>query len=394
MHSPPISHLVFRTHPPLIYLFGFHHPGFSLYVPLSSSFSFFGCVPDRGFLLSPFSLVFCQRNTCCRILPSRIAEFSCLLNLFTTLNVSFPLSSITSLQPYCTSVHSGRSHSFPSSRVSVSLLTQHVHACTQLQERQEPFTVKLFQYNQALSLFPPIDDNFIPSLSPFKVTPFYRRGPRVTRWIGLPRFLPTTISLLLSHMVPFIPYSCVRIIPKSSQSCHVSISFRIVPRCLPASETLPVRYKMRWRLVSTKKRGMYSKLYRKGITEGPRCPAQSERKGLILEKIGAHPAVLVLRRVIERARRTRLHTYIMGRAGTRGISYPLHIRPGRSQRGGQIIRIRTFSAGSEPTQERPPKPFDLISSRFLDIFDVARLIGLLVLPKVEGIVEQEPDLYY
>ena len=122
----------------------------------------------EGFVLLPFSLVcFCQRDTCCRILfLCRITKFSCLLNLLTTLNYFIPaLFHHIFTQPHCISIHSHRSRSFPSSWVSVSLPTQCVYACTQLQERQESFIVQLFQYIQTLSHFPPnIDGNFIPSL--------------------------------------------------------------------------------------------------------------------------------------------------------------------------------------------------------------------------------------
>ena len=102
----------------------------------------------EGSMLSPFSLVcFCQRDTCCRI-----AEFSCLLNLLTTLNYFIPaLSHHIFTQPHCISIHSHHSPSFPSSWVSVSLPTQCVPARTRLQGRQESFTVQLFQYIQALS---------------------------------------------------------------------------------------------------------------------------------------------------------------------------------------------------------------------------------------------------
>jgi len=126
-------------------------------------------VPDQDLMLSSFSLVcFCQRDTCCCILfLYRIAELSCLLNLLTTLIYFIPaLFRHMFTQPHGTSTHSHSSRSFPSSRVSVSLPTRHVHACTQLQERQETFTVQLFQYIQAPSRFSPIDGNvnFIPSL--------------------------------------------------------------------------------------------------------------------------------------------------------------------------------------------------------------------------------------
>ena len=137
---------------------------------------------------------------------------------------------------------------------------------------------------------------------------------------------------------------------------------------------------------------MCSKLYCKGIIGGPRFPAQAER--LLFERTQAYPAVLIQRRVIERARRTRLCTRIVGRAGTRGMFHPLPIRPRLAQRRSQFIRIRTFSAGSEPTQQRPPKPFDFISARLLEVLKVTRLIGLLVLLKVERVIEQESDLCY
>lgn len=73
---------------------------------------------------------------------------------------------------------------------------------------------------------------------------------------------------------------------------------------------------------------------------------------------------------------------------------PLPIRPRLAQRGGQFIRIRTFSAGSESTQQCPPKPFYLVGLGFLNLLDVARLIGLLVLPEVKCVVEQESDFCY
>ena len=139
VHIPSTSHLVVRTDPPLIYPFSFHHLGFPRYAypPITLLF----CLATfliKGFMLSLFSLVcFCQRDTCCRI-----AEFSCLLNLLMTLNYFIPaLFHHIFTQPHCISIHSHRSRSFPSSWVSVPLPTQRVYACTQLQERQESFTV-------------------------------------------------------------------------------------------------------------------------------------------------------------------------------------------------------------------------------------------------------------
>jgi len=138
-----------------------------------------------------------------------------------------------------TSTHSHCSHSFPPSRASVSPHNACTHA-TRFRERQESFTVQLFQYIQAPSHFPPIDDSFIPSVfycfSPSsKITPFYRHGLRVTCWISLPRPLSTTISLFTYELLfpqPylffhfFLPFLCsrVRVLPKRSQLCHVSIS--------------------------------------------------------------------------------------------------------------------------------------------------------------------------
>ena len=161
-------------------------------------------------MFPPFSfLCSYQRDTCCCILLlCRIAEFSCLSNLLTTVNCFIPaLFHHIFTKPHRTPTHSHCSRSFPFSWVPVSLLTQHVHARTQLQERQGiihrstvsvyPGTFTLPTNRRQLRPFP--SPRFSPS---FKVTPFHRRGPRVTCWISLPRLLPTTISL--SHMIPLI----------------------------------------------------------------------------------------------------------------------------------------------------------------------------------------------
>ena len=143
--------------------------------------------------------------------------------------------------------------------------------------------------------------------------------------------------------------------------------------------------------MSTETRGACGKVCRKSNIEGPRCPAQTDRKRLIFERIRADLAILVLRRVIERARRACPCTRIMGRAGTRGMFHPLLIRSRPVQRGCQFIPIRTFSTGSESTQQSSPKPFYLVGSGFLNILNLARLVGLLILPEVKRVVEQESD---
>jgi len=99
-----------------------------------TSISLFFCLAVfliEGFMLSPFSPVcFCRRDTYCRILLlCRIAEFSCLSNLLTTLNYFIPaLFHHIFTQPHCISIHSRRSRSFPSSWVSVSLPTQRMYS--------------------------------------------------------------------------------------------------------------------------------------------------------------------------------------------------------------------------------------------------------------------------
>lgn len=68
----------------------FHLSSFGFFPLCLLPFSF-GYLPGQVFMLYPFSLAcFCQWDTCCCILLCRIAEFSCLLNLLTTLNHSVP----------------------------------------------------------------------------------------------------------------------------------------------------------------------------------------------------------------------------------------------------------------------------------------------------------------
>ena len=197
---PSTSRLVVRTDPPPICLFNFHHLSFRLCsppTPLLCSAAFL----IEGFMLSPFSLVcFCQRDTCCRI-----AEFSCLLNLLTTLNYFIPaLSHHIFTQPHCISIHSHHSPSFPSSWVSVSLPTQRVHALDFKDDKSHlPFNCfsisrHFHTFYQSMTTLSPPSPRFPPL---FKVTPFYRRGTRVICWIGLPLFIPP------SHMIP--PHSSV-----------------------------------------------------------------------------------------------------------------------------------------------------------------------------------------
>jgi hypothetical protein len=111
----PLHHICCLYHPPLIYPFTFHHLGFSPHAYLSSSS--FGGVSRQGFMLSTFSLTFSrQRDTCCCILfLCRIAEFSCFLNLLTTLDYFIPVLFLHIFtHPHCTFIHSHLLHSFPS----------------------------------------------------------------------------------------------------------------------------------------------------------------------------------------------------------------------------------------------------------------------------------------
>lgn len=125
------SHPVACTHPPLIYPLGFHHLVFSppCFPPI-----FLLCMV--AFLIEGFRcryphLCVCQRNTCCLILHSRIAELSCLLNLLTTLDYFIPaLFHHIFTHPHRTFIHSHRSPSFPFSWAPVSPPTQYGHACT------------------------------------------------------------------------------------------------------------------------------------------------------------------------------------------------------------------------------------------------------------------------
>jgi len=145
------------------------------------------------------------------LLLCQIAELSCLLNLLTMLIIPpfFPLSHLHTTRTR-TSVHSPRSHSFPSRWAQVSTTrARGMHSTFKQDRPHSPFN--LFQYIQAPSQFPPID-NFIPLSSP------HRRGPRVTCWISLPRFPSTIISLPrmipISPLIPwflfsFFPWSCV-----------------------------------------------------------------------------------------------------------------------------------------------------------------------------------------
>lgn len=116
---PPTTHLSFQ-----LSSFGF----FPLCSPLICLLFHSVAFLIRTLCCHHSSLVcFCQRDTCCCILLlHRIAEISCLLNLFKTLIYFIPaLFRHIFTQPRCTS---HRSRSFPSSRVSVSLPTRHV--CT------------------------------------------------------------------------------------------------------------------------------------------------------------------------------------------------------------------------------------------------------------------------
>jgi hypothetical protein len=135
-----------------------------------------------------------------------------------------------------------------------------------------------------------------------------------------------------------------------------------------------------------------SRIYSKVGSENRRFPAQSEQVHLIFEGVETYPTVLILRRVIKRARRTRLRTHIMGRARTWGMFGSLPIDA--LHRGNDLVGIRSLSSGREPAQQCSPKPFNLVGSGFLNLFDIARLIGFLVLPKVQRVVEQKTDLGY
>lgn len=161
MPSQCISHPVACSHPPPIYLLGFHHLVFS-----PSCFPPIFPLCMAAFLIEGFCcryphLCVCQRNMCCLILHCRIAELSCLLNLLTTLDYFIPALFITSS-------HTHTALSFILITLVSFLLGPGFSPHTicarahSLHERREPFTVQLFQYVQALSHFPPIDDNFIP----------------------------------------------------------------------------------------------------------------------------------------------------------------------------------------------------------------------------------------
>lgn len=133
-----------------------------------------------------------------------------------------PFTFVSFLLGPCFSPHATRACTYSTSRT-----TRIIH-CTTVSVYPGTFTLPANR--RQLCPFP--SPRSFPSS---KVTPFYRRGPRVTCWISLPRLLPTTISL--SHMIPLIlqfpsftfsfplslPCSCVRLLPKS-QSCRVSIS--------------------------------------------------------------------------------------------------------------------------------------------------------------------------
>ena len=131
---------------------------------------------------------------------------------------------------------------------------------------------------------------------------------------------------------------------------------------------------------------------RAGSKEGQQFPVQPEQLRSIFEGVAAYSTGLILRQIIKGARRARLCTSVVGRARTRGMFGPLSVH--LFQRGDRLIRIRPFSPGGEPAQQRSPKPFNLVGSGFLYFFNVTRLIGFLVLSKIECVVEQETDLCY
>jgi len=129
-------------------------------------------------------------------------------------------------------------------------------------------------------------------LPPFKITPFYRRGLQVTCWISPPRPLsaaisPFTYDLLFLQSYLFLrfflslPCFCVRVCPKRSQPCHVSISFShcsLMFACLFGGGGWLVKYKLYWQSVSPKTIVTCCKLRCRGITGGRRHPARVERK--------------------------------------------------------------------------------------------------------------------
>ena len=202
---PSTSHLFPSLYPSSIHLsFQFSSPGcFPLCLPLIL-LSCLAAFMIEGFMSPPLSFVCsCQRDTCCCILVlCRIAEFSCLLNLLTTLNCFITvLFHHIFTQPHRTSNHSHRSRSFPSSWVSVSLFSHATRARTHSTSR----TTRII-HRSTVSVYPctfTLATNRrqpLPSPSPrfplfFKVTPFYRRGPRVTCWISLPGFPPFSFHI-------------------------------------------------------------------------------------------------------------------------------------------------------------------------------------------------------
>jgi len=215
----PTSHFVVRAYPPLIYPRNFHLSSFGLF-PLCLPPFPFDCVSNRVFTSPPSSHVcFCQRDTCCCILLCRIAEFSRLLNLLTTF---YHFVSTRFHHIFTLTLHSHSFHSF--TFVSFLLgLCFHLHATrarlhstsrtTRVSHRSTvsayPGTFTLPTNRQQLYPFP------YPRFLPFSESlPFYRRGPRVTCWITLPRFLshfhfPLTYDLLLpSASTPF-PVPCL-----------------------------------------------------------------------------------------------------------------------------------------------------------------------------------------
>ena len=122
-----------------------------------------------------------------------------------------------------------------------------------------------------------------------QVTPFYRRGPRVTCGKNLPRFLFTNS---LSHMIPLIPQSpplssfppffCLFLICKNNPEKesivpHFNIIFALFPDvCLPL---VVKRNRLRtscictWRAPRQKLRAANYAV--RGITGNLQCPAQA-----------------------------------------------------------------------------------------------------------------------
>lgn len=164
----------------------FHHLGFPFHACLSSSF-FVRLRPRSGLCATnTLAYVFLLKGyTCCCILLCRIAEFSCLLNLLTTLNYFIPaLFPHIFTHPHCTSTHSHRSRSLPSSWVSVSFHTTHarMHSTSRMTRVIHCSTVSAYPGAFTLptdqrQLYPFPSTRF---LFPFTVTPFYRHGSWVT----------------------------------------------------------------------------------------------------------------------------------------------------------------------------------------------------------------------